>query len=99
MRAEDSYFRYCAPPLHNTSDVRITGTLGYTDSAQKLKTLCEQRISVFPEFFLRIWGAQQKGVVLTDEYLWNIFLAYLNVGLHRAACCMLKEATELNIKH
>lgn len=56
-----------AEPLHNTTDMRITGTLDYTDSAQNLKTVCEQRISVFPEFFLRIWGAQQKGVVLTDE--------------------------------
>lgn len=39
-----------AGPLHSTTDVRVTGTLDYTDSAQKLKTVCERRMSVFPEF-------------------------------------------------
>jgi hypothetical protein len=67
MRVEDPHFRYCASTLPPKRNVRVPGTLDYTDSAQGLKAVCEQRISMFPEFFLRIWGAHQIGAVFTDE--------------------------------
>jgi hypothetical protein len=92
-----------AGPLHSATDVRVTGTLGYTDSALKLKAVCERRISVFPEFFLRIWGAKQIGVVLTDEICRACGIFSVDTPMWNytepSSCCILKEATGLKIMH
>jgi hypothetical protein len=66
MRVDSCFRLIPVGTLHWTTDVFLAHWVAPV-LHQKLNVGCERTISVFPEFFLRIWGVQQIGVMLKDE--------------------------------